>query len=197
MEESRSSKVELIKHAIKQLMDELDGDDGPTISSSDDDNRRRRLLSKLMSQLEMLEDESEAYSKLTKAKSKVSSSREKEDDDDDDDKIVKELKKVRRQNVITHCLLSAMIVLTVVWQVSEVSIILKLKNGFTNPFRSLGSIFKGVIKPPKTKGYGEDTESPSVVTSNLIESSPVHDFKMPELPCIELPKIDFGFNGED
>ncbi|GAB2220378.1 hypothetical protein Droror1_Dr00008027 [Drosera rotundifolia] len=37
----------------------------------------------------------------------------------DVEEILKELKKVRRQNTITHCLLSALIVLTVAWQLSE------------------------------------------------------------------------------
>ena len=42
--------------------------------------------------------------------------------------IVKELKKVKRQNFVTHCLLSVLIVLTAAWQVSEVKLILKVRS---------------------------------------------------------------------
>ena len=52
------------------------------------------------------------------------------------DEIIKELKKVKRQNFVTHCLLSVMIVLNVAWQLSEVSLILKVKDGLSHPFRS-------------------------------------------------------------
>ncbi|KAF5773687.1 hypothetical protein HanXRQr2_Chr13g0591331 [Helianthus annuus] len=92
--ESKSQKVEVIKQAIKQVMEE---------GGTDDD----RLLSKLMSQLD---SEPEPNSALSNSRS----------DEDEEEKILKELKKVRRQNVVTHCLLSVMILLTVTWQISEV-----------------------------------------------------------------------------
>ncbi|KAJ6836461.1 uncharacterized protein M6B38_327965 [Iris pallida] len=40
--------------------------------------------------------------------------------------VVRELKKVKRQNLITHCLLSVMIVVTAVWQFSEASLLIRL-----------------------------------------------------------------------
>ncbi|XP_071736406.1 uncharacterized protein [Rutidosis leptorrhynchoides] len=186
-------KVEMIKQAIKQVMEEVGGDTKSSTSSSDDDddNHRHRLLSKLMSQLEKLEDESEANSQPTKENNTVSKS-----DEDEEQKIVKELKEVKKQNLITHCLLSVMILLTVVWQVSEVSIILKLKDGVSHPFRSIGNMFMGMIKPRKSNGNDEVIDSSSI-TSNLIEASPVHDLKIPELPHVELPKLDFSFIDEN
>ncbi|GKE03113.1 hypothetical protein Tco_1391096, partial [Tanacetum coccineum] len=113
------------------------------------------------------------------------------DDEDKEDKIVSELKKLNRQSFITNCLLSAIIVLTVTWQISQVSIILKVKNGVTHPFRAAGSLFTSIIKRHKPNGNNEDTES--LTTGNLIESSPVHSLRIPEFQCDELPKIDFGF----
>lgn len=112
-------------------------------------------------------------------------------EDEEEDKIVKELKKLNRQNFITNCLLSAILVLTVTWQISQVSIILSLKNGVTQPFRSVGSLFKSIIKRHKPNGNNEDTDS--LTTGNLIESLPVPNHKIPEFHHIELPKIDFGF----
>ncbi|CAI8598064.1 unnamed protein product [Vicia faba] len=59
----------------------------------------------------------------------------------EDDELVKEVKSVKRQNFVTHCLLSVMIVLTVAWQLSEVSLIMKVKDGINHPFRSFGNMF--------------------------------------------------------
>ncbi|KAM7271668.1 hypothetical protein ACFE04_030882 [Oxalis oulophora] len=56
------------------------------------------------------------------------------------DEIVEELKKMERQNSITHFLLSAVILLNIVWQLSEVSLILKIKHALTNPFKWVGNI---------------------------------------------------------
>ncbi|PWA58812.1 hypothetical protein CTI12_AA396630 [Artemisia annua] len=135
---------------------------------------------------------------LTKMKN-VNVGKSKEEDDEEKAKIVKELKELKRQNFITQCLLSAMIVLTITWQISEVSIILKLKDGVTHPFRSIGGLFMSMIRPSKAIGNDEDTDPliSSNLTSNLIESSPVNDLKIPELPRIELPNIDFRLNLED
>ncbi|KAJ0713954.1 hypothetical protein HanPI659440_Chr13g0484251 [Helianthus annuus] len=168
--ESKSQKVEVIKQAIKQVMEE---------GVTDDD----RLLSKLMSQLD---SEPEPNSALSNSRS----------DEDEEEKILKELKKVRRQNVVTHCLLSVMILLTVTWQISEVSIILKLKNGVAHPFRSIGSILLSMIKPRRPQ-LDKDNDTLITEASNLIESTPVHDLKLPKLPHLELPKIDLGLNDQD
>ncbi|MFS8001442.1 hypothetical protein Hanom_Chr13g01190431 [Helianthus anomalus] len=168
--ESKSQKVEVIKQAIKQVMEE---------GGTDDD----RLLSKLMSQLD---SEPEPNSTLSNSRS----------DEDEEEKILKELKKVRRQNVVTHCLLSVMILLTVTWQISEVSIILKLKNGVAHPFRSIGSILLSMIKPRRPQ-HDKDNDTLITEASNLIESTPVHDLKLPKLPHLELPKIDLGCNDQD
>ncbi|GKF37957.1 hypothetical protein Tco_0114715, partial [Tanacetum coccineum] len=128
------SKVEVIKHAVKQVMLEV-GPSGNKTSYDDDDDDEKHdhgLLSKLMSQLDKLESEPEESEStidgdLTKLKN-VNVAKSKEKDDEEKAKIVKELKELKRQNFITQCLLSAMIVLTVTWQISEVSIILKLKD---------------------------------------------------------------------
>ncbi|KAK7280864.1 hypothetical protein RIF29_08403 [Crotalaria pallida] len=87
------------------------------------------------------------------------------------DEIVKELKKVKRQNFVTHCLLSVMIVVTVAWQLSEVSLIMKVKDGINHPFRSFGSMLKGMVKVPNMNGEEGDnkeqqSESPTLPNMN-------------------------------
>ncbi|MBA0707202.1 hypothetical protein Golax_019273 [Gossypium laxum] len=64
------------------------------------------------------------------------------------EELVKELKAIKKQNTITHCLLSAMIVVTLFWQVFEASLLLQLKNGFTHPFKSVGSWLDTLLKGP-------------------------------------------------
>uniref|UniRef100_A0A7N0UX65 Uncharacterized protein n=1 Tax=Kalanchoe fedtschenkoi TaxID=63787 RepID=A0A7N0UX65_KALFE len=69
------------------------------------------------------------------------------------DEIIKELEKLRKQNVMTYCLLSAMMVLTLVWQLSEMSLVLKVKNGLSNPFKVLGGVlFRMIVKPANGQG---------------------------------------------
>lgn len=69
-----------------------------------------------------------------------------EEEEEEEEEILKELKKVRRQNSITHYLLTAMIVITLGWQLSEVSLILNIKHRVTNPFKSATEMLKGFLK---------------------------------------------------
>ncbi|KAK1434502.1 hypothetical protein QVD17_00245 [Tagetes erecta] len=178
---SSSWKVEVIKEAIKQLMME---EEEEVRSIDDDDNHHRRLLSKLMSQLEKLEAEN-------------SHPKSESESEEEEERIVKEIKKVRRQNMITHCLVSVMILLTLAWQISEVSIILKLKNGVTHPFRSLGTMLKRiVVKPKQDHNAANDDDNDTITntitghTNNFIDhsTSMLHDLKLPNL---QLPPLDF------
>lgn len=86
-----------------------------------------------------------------------------------EDEIIKELKIVKRQNLITHCLVTAMILITLTWQLSEVSLILKIKQGLTNPFKTLcGGIKSFFLR------RGQDRSS----------------FKIPDLSYLELPGFE-------
>lgn len=101
--------------------------------------------------------------------------------------IVKELRRVRRQNTVTHWLLSIMIVLTLSWQVSEVSLMLKLKDGLSHPFRSIGSMLAGMFKGGHGRACGPDEESP---VPNPSEMLPIPQVNVSEL-------TDLGSKGEE
>lgn len=109
------------------------------------------------------------------------------------EEIVRELKELKKQNFITHCLLSAMIVLTVAWQLSEVSLILKIKEGLSNPLKSVGSIvkgqIKGMIKGPTVPGQEEERQT-SAKQNPLLRTSSLPGLKIPVLPHVELPVFD-------
>ncbi|KZV42669.1 hypothetical protein F511_25152 [Dorcoceras hygrometricum] len=71
---------------------------------------------------------------------------------------MKEVRNVKRQNQITHCLVTIMILLTAAWQISEVSLLWKLKKGLRNPFNFFGGIVKGLIL--KGARPEDDSEQP-------------------------------------
>lgn len=104
-------------------------------------------------------------------------------DNDEKDEIMRELKKVKRQNFVTHCLLSVMIVLTVAWQLSEVSLILKVKDGISNPFRSFGNILKGMVKEKVADINGHEADNNKEHNES---SSSLPSLKIPEMPQMDV-----------
>lgn len=108
------------------------------------------------------------------------------------EEIIKELNEVKRQNFITHCLLSALIVLTAAWQLSEVSLILKVKEGLTNPLKSLGGLITGLLTGNSRPTGQEvvDKLACSVKPKPLLAASSLPGLKIPELPAVELPVFD-------
>ncbi|CAL1355036.1 unnamed protein product [Linum trigynum] len=152
------------------------------------DDKDRPILSRLLSELESLKGEgtlkqpgsSEASSpRGGEGRSRIRRDSKKTDADEE---LVKEIRKVKRQNFITHCLLSALIVVTVGWQVSEVSIALAVKDKLSHPVRSLlSTFFPGRVRNEQDgerKQSAEETDSGSTIN-------------MPQLPC-----VDFGLNGD-
>ncbi|KAL6969249.1 hypothetical protein U1Q18_028972 [Sarracenia purpurea var. burkii] len=104
------------------------------------------------------------------------------------EELIRELTKVKRQNFITHCLLSVMIVLTAAWQLSEFSLVLKVKNRLNNPFKSFGSILTGLIKGRIVNA--QNGEKHSVTEQQQIEGSALPYLKIPELAHLNFPLGD-------
>lgn len=226
--ESRD-EVRLLQTAIKQLIEEaaVRNADGPSSDESfaavcghndgspDDDEenhcrrRRRLLLSKLLSQLDALQEEGileepkasadnskvnnpEAEAEAGEKSETANEGRRRESSSEmGKEEIIKELNEVKRQNFITHCLLSALIVLTAAWQLSEVSLILKVKEGLTNPLKSLGGLITGLLTGNSRPTRQEvDKLACSVKPKPLLAASSLPGLKIPELPAVELPVFD-------
>lgn len=174
-ESSSMDKVELIQQTIQKLITEdssdsdSDGNEVNKSSSSGENNRRGRrrlVLTGLLSQLDTLRgaDKHQKPEISCDAEQIACADGEVEHNDEplnktevgscsmDNEEIAQELKKVKKQNFITHCLLVAMIVLTITWQISEVSLLLWLKNGVTHPVKSFGSMVKGMLPNGRDKG---------------------------------------------
>ncbi|XP_075473686.1 uncharacterized protein LOC142504770 [Primulina tabacum] len=104
---------------------------------------------------------------------------------DKTEEIIKEVRNVKRQNLITHCLVSTMILLTVAWQISEVSLLLKVKSGLKNPFNFFSGIVKGtILKGARTEGDGEQSSE----KQKPVSKPPL--IKLPDLHLLDLPIFD-------
>ncbi|CAL9136778.1 unnamed protein product [Musa textilis] len=125
-----------------------------------EERRRRRkeeeeedlLLSKLLFQLEPLEKDGVATEEPEESAIKeepefsepVSQNCEKREGGMDE--IARELRKVKKQNLVTHCLLSVMLVITAVWQFNEVSLLLAVRDKLSHPLRTVGDVVKRCLK---------------------------------------------------
>lgn len=182
-----NQRLELIDHAIQKLIHD-NNNNKVQDSLHGHDDQYQHALSQLLSasQLKMLKGEEilEQYD-VSSSSDPVASVIEETGSENEDvggskgsenDEIIKELKKVKRQNFVTHCLLSVMIVLTVTWQLSEVSLLLKVKDGLSHPFRSFGNVLKGMVKKsPDLNGQdADDKQHPS-------ESSSLPSMMMPSM----------------
>lgn len=87
------------------------------------------------------------------------------------DEIVKEIRTVKRQNLITHGLLSALIVVTAVWQFKEASLLLSMKEMVTHPIKSVGNMIADFLELKKKKP--------------VIEAHPLPPISVPELPRMD------------
>ncbi|CAF1973143.1 hypothetical protein HID58_075380 [Brassica napus] len=153
-----SEDVEVLSRAIEKLLDEKKNREiaGESFIEDDDD---QLLLSRIISQLEspnpfpkaVETTREEAESSLT-SKGRAEGERQLEESIEE---IAKDIKEVKRQNKVTHILLSALIILTLTWQLSEYSMIYMMKERLTHPIRSIGGMFsgmfKGKIRPIKNK----------------------------------------------
>lgn len=200
-------KLELLQTAVKKLIEDEKKGSSSSVDSFvavvkdgvevDDDNR---LLSKLLLQLESLEEDGMLGKQLDDEKApspEVGAKHEGRNEacnhcsETGNEEIVKELRKVRKQNLVTHCLLSVMIILTVAWQLSEVSILLKLKDGLSHPFKSLGGVVKGMLKRPDNGNGGAEKLVVPSKQNPIVQAATLPGLKIPDLSHVEFPSFDF------
>ncbi|KAL2510342.1 uncharacterized protein Fot_33989 [Forsythia ovata] len=165
--------------------------------------RRRQLITKLLSQLESLEGEGIPQQSRDSAdvelarcskigeKSETPNALESCTSEITNEEIIKELKEVKKQNFVTQCLLSALIVLTITWQLSEVSLILKIKDGFSNPLKSVSGIITGMFKGRPNANVQEvtkhvSTKQVSTKQREILEPTSIPSLKIPGFPIEHL-----------
>ncbi|XP_068328011.1 uncharacterized protein [Pyrus communis] len=198
--DSKDENMELINEAIKRLLEERKNSkssagEGVSQGGGDDDDDDKDedsfLLHRLLSQLESLKGNGEIRNSETSTKmGEETSSKDGElkpenescgkadggGSEIDTEKIVREVNKVKKQNSITHWLLSIMIVLTVAWQASEATFLWKLNEGFRHPFRCIGGMLTGNGKDSEERHRGESPSLPSL----QIPEFPLPDISLSE-----------------
>ncbi|KAK6116604.1 hypothetical protein DH2020_049710 [Rehmannia glutinosa] len=147
-----------------------------------------------------MEEEEEVNAKTSSSHDSLVTSHEDDDNENpcqSNEEIMKELKNVKRQNWMTHCLLTAMIVVTVAWQLSEVSLILRIKDGLSNPLKSVGGIFKGLLKNRPGMNVQDMMKQATERQKHVIEPTSLPGLRIPEFPHLELPGFDTSDEEED
>uniref|UniRef100_A0A1J3JFR5 Uncharacterized protein n=1 Tax=Noccaea caerulescens TaxID=107243 RepID=A0A1J3JFR5_NOCCA len=175
-----SEDVEVLNKAIEKLLDEKRKREaaGDAFIEDDDD---QLLLSRLISQLESpkpksktngitKEEEEEQSPESSPSKGKREGQTHLEESIEE---IAKDIKKVKKQNTITHILLSALIILTLTWQLSEYSMIYMMKDRLSHPIRSIGGMFSGIFKSKITPVKNQLTGIPG--TSDSKEENKHHN----------------------
>ncbi|KAL6634279.1 hypothetical protein ACP70R_026950 [Stipagrostis hirtigluma subsp. patula] len=174
---ARRRKVELVQEAIHGFLEEKrrgrQGEElGPMGSRQDEEG----LLSSLLTKLDALEEDDDLSNvqpdslRSNSQPGKGDKGKEVELAD-----IAKDLKRIKRQNLITHVLLGTVIVLTAVWQVNEVSFLLWVQEKLSNPFKSLGDVIKSSLKMRRRKP--------------VIETSPLPPVGIPDVTRADLPTL--------
>ncbi|CAH8381709.1 unnamed protein product [Eruca vesicaria subsp. sativa] len=197
-----SEDVEVLSRAIEKLLGEKRKREAAGDSFIEDDDDQL-LLTRLISQLELpnpiqktlviaKEEEEEPSPDSSPSKGKHEGSKQLEESIEE---MAKDIKEVKRQNKVTHILLSALIILTLTWQLSEYSMIYMMKERLTHPIRSIGGMlsgmFKGKLGPIKSRlpGTSKDKDENNLNNGNGTNSG-VH---------IQVPELlrEFGFDDDD
>ncbi|XP_027903557.1 uncharacterized protein LOC114163442 isoform X2 [Vigna unguiculata] len=159
MEQDR--RLQLIDNAIQKLIHDTNTNTNKVQESHhNNDAQYQNALSHLLSvsQSNILKGEEipEQYegSRSSDTVGSVIEAKEGEDEGggSENDEIMKELKKV-----------------------SEVSLILQLKDGLSHPFRSFGNILKGMVKVPDVKGQDADDREELLESSSSLPSMVIPD----------------------
>ncbi|KAJ0257881.1 Uncharacterized protein HA466_0086740 [Hirschfeldia incana] len=196
-----SKDVEVLSKAIEKLLDEKRKREAAGDSFIEDEDDQL-LLTRLISQLESpnpiqktlvtAKEEEESSPVSSPSKGKQEDTRRLEENIEE---IAKDIKEVKRQNKVTHILLSALIILTLTWQLSEYSMIYMMKERLTHPIRSIGGMFSGIFKgklgPIKNRvqGTSKDKDENNIHNGNGTNNG-VH---------IQVPDLlrEFGFDDDD
>ncbi|CAN7049968.1 hypothetical protein BRARA_G00859 [Brassica rapa] len=194
-----SEDVEVLSRAIEKLLDEKKNREiaGESFIEDDDD---QLFLSRIISQLESpnqfpktvetTKGEEEPLPDSLPSKGKDKGERQLEESIEE---IAKDIKEVKRQNKVTHILLSALIILTLTWQLSEYSMIYMMKERLSHPIRSIGGMFSGLfngkLRPIKNK-LSNAREEDNHHNGNGTNTGGVH---------IQVPELlrDLGLDDDD
>ncbi|XP_020586100.1 uncharacterized protein LOC110028542 isoform X2 [Phalaenopsis equestris] len=167
-EEETKKKVDHLHAAVHQLLEHRR-------LNSNRNREESRLLSRLLCQLESLEEDTQPTC-LTKCPCGAKCCGANQEAGNEE--IARELKSIKKQNLISHCLLAVMIVVMAAWQISEVSLLLSVKEKLSNPLKIVGNLLRNSIKWREKKTEIEGTALPII--------------ELPQIPDIDLAFLPFS-----
>ncbi|KAJ3697275.1 hypothetical protein LUZ61_000980 [Rhynchospora tenuis] len=156
-------KLEMVQETLQQYMEERKVNSATGSKEREEILEEDLFLSRLLSKLDSVKITPE-LNDLTPAIpvnkhencSDPSSSEQQKEEVTSLKEIEKDIKVIKKQNRITHRLLSALIILTMAWQFGEISFFLAVKDKVTHPVRSVGDMIKSALtgkeKKPSIEG---------------------------------------------
>jgi len=105
---------------------------------------------------------------------------------------MEEIRKVQRQNRLTHVILGIIFASNVIWRLSQLAVALLIRKEMSNPLRLIGSFITGNFKGPMTENHSNQNLTASLLSR--VESYSSAHFEAPQLPHIEMPSF---FQTED
>jgi len=107
------------------------------------------------------------------------------------EEVMEEIRKVKKQNKLTHLMLGIILASNVIWRLSELAMALLIRKQISNPLKLIGNFIN--FKGPVTQNHGNSHNLRASLQSR-IEAPAIPHFEAPQLPHIEMPSF---FQTED
>ncbi|EFJ21396.1 hypothetical protein SELMODRAFT_443540 [Selaginella moellendorffii] len=83
-----------------------------------------------------------------------------DENEKEEKKLLRIVRNLQRQNVITHFILGFMVITTAIWRVKEITWILRVRKMLANPLETVGGIFGGDHHQEHHRKHKEEIEKP-------------------------------------
>lgn len=171
-ERKKNERLKSVRQALQQLLEERrqKGKHG-----DDDEEEDDLFLSKLLLQVPRQIDSLGFHFRMDQINNLL-----RQLEISERDAIAEEMRAVRRQNLVTHRLLSALIVMSAVWQLKEVSLLLMAREKLRHPLKAIVDAVKGLVQRRGRRRLQKQIET------NGLPPIPVPDLARVDLPPLAL-----------
>lgn len=95
------------------------------------------------------------------------------------EEVREEIRKVKKQNKLTHLILGIILASNVIWGFSELSVALLIRKKVNNPFRLIGSLMTGNFRRPVTENHSSHNHKGHLLPH--VEAPAIPHFEVPSL----------------
>lgn len=103
------------------------------------------------------------------------------------EEVMKEIRKVKKQNKFTHLILGIILASNMVWRISELAVALLIRRQISNPLKLIGGMITGNFGGSITQNHGSDNYRASLLPR--VEAPAIPHFEAFQLPHIEVPSF--------